>query len=319
MRRKAPGIHRLFLLTICIPWLGSADSRLESTFTRTVQPFVATYCIACHGGKAPAAMFDLRPYSSMAAVVNDYAHWNLVLERLTANEMPPKQAKQPPAGARQAVIDWIEAVRDNEARKNAGDPGVVLARRLSNAEYNYTIRDLTGVDMPPTREFPVDPANPAGFDNSGESLTMSPALLNKYLQAAREVANHMVLTPDGFDFAPHPMLVETDREKYAIQRIVDFYERQPTDYADYFRGRVALQASSRLGKPRATLAGTAAEAKVSAKYLPMVWQILEERPSAKQEVGPIAKLADDVARAAGSGCRTSRTVRARHASRCAIL
>ena len=29
-------------------------------------------------------------------------------------------------------------------RKNAGDPGLVLVRRLSNAEYNYTIRDLTG-------------------------------------------------------------------------------------------------------------------------------------------------------------------------------
>ena len=58
------------------------------------------------------------------------------------------------------MIDWIAAVRSNEARKHAGDPGTVLARRLSNAEYNYTIRDLTGVDIRPTREFPVDPANP---------------------------------------------------------------------------------------------------------------------------------------------------------------
>src|SRR5207249_5831315 len=58
----------------------------------------------------------------------------------------------------------------------------------------------------------------AGFDNSGESLSMSPALLNKYLQAAREAGDHLVLTPDGFAFSPHPMLVETDREKYAIQR-----------------------------------------------------------------------------------------------------
>ncbi len=53
--------------------------------------------------------------------------------------MPP-----PPAEARQQVIDWIQAVRAEEMRKNAGDPGSVLARRLSNAEYNYTIRDLTG-------------------------------------------------------------------------------------------------------------------------------------------------------------------------------
>ncbi|MBL8294696.1 MAG: DUF1592 domain-containing protein, partial [Bryobacterales bacterium] len=162
-----------------------------------------------------------------------------------------------------------------------------LARRLSNAEYNNTIRDLTGVDMRPTREFPVDPANPAGFDNSGESLSMSPALLNKYLQAAREVGDHMVLTPSGFDFSPHPMLVETDREKYAIQRIVDFYQRQPTSYPDYFQAAWRYKHRAALGTPRATLAGIAAEAKISPKYLPMIWRILELTPDA---VGPIAKL-----------------------------
>ena len=190
--------------------------------------------------------------------------------------MPP-----PPAEARQQVIDWIQAVRAEEIRKNAGDPGLVLARRLSNAEYNYTIRDLTGQDMQPTREFPVDPANPAGFDNSGESLTMSSALLNKYLQAARGVADHMVLTPDGIDFAPYPMLVETDRDKYAIQRIVDFYLRQPTDYADYFQAAWRFKYRAALGKPHATLASIAADSKVSAKYLPMVWQILHDKDAGR--------------------------------------
>ena len=93
--------------------------------------------------------------------------------------------KQPPAGRRaRQVVAWIQALRRHEGTRNAGDPGLVLARRLSNAEYDYTIRDLTGVDIRPTREFPVDPANAAGFDNSGESLAMSPALLKKYLQAA---------------------------------------------------------------------------------------------------------------------------------------
>ena len=227
----------------------------------------------------------------MAAVVRDYPRWAQVLERLTAKEMPPKPLPQPPADARQEVIDWVQAVRMNEARKNDGDPGPVLVHRLSNAEYNNSIRDLTGVDIRPTREFPVDPANTAGFDNSGESLSMSPALLNKYLQAAREVGDRMVLTPGGFDFAEHPMLVETDREKYAIQRIVSFYERQPLDYADYFAAAWRFKYRSKLGKPSATLTSIAAEAKLSAKYLPMVWQILEETPeAAKKEVGPVAKL-----------------------------
>ena len=233
-----------------------------------------------------AAQFDLKSYTTLEMVTRDYPRWALVMERLTAKEMPPKPMPSPPDEARQHVIDWIQKLRAEEVRKNAGDPGLVLARRLSNAEYNYTIRDLTGQDLQPTREFPVDPANPAGFDNSGESLTMSSGLLNKYLQAARSVADHMVLTPDSMDFTPYPMLVETDREKYAIQQIVNFYARQPLDYADYFQAAWRYKNRAALGKPAATLASLAAESKISPKYLPKVWQILEE----KEAVGPVAKL-----------------------------
>ena len=275
-------------LILAIPSLRAAsDSELERKFSQSVRPFLTSYCVGCHGGATPAAQLDLRAYSTLASVTRDYARWNAVLDKLTAGAMPPKQTPQPPADVRQHVIDWVHAMLMNETRKNAGDPGLVLARRLSNAEYNYTIRDLTGVDMRPAREFPVDPANTAGFDNSGESLAMSPALLTKQLQAAREVADHMVLTPDGFTFAPHPMLVETDREKFAIKRIVDFYERQPTDYADYFQAAWRFKYRTVLGEKKATLNSVAAEAKVSAKYLPTIWRILEET---QDPVGPIAKL-----------------------------
>jgi hypothetical protein len=276
---------------IAISGAEAANSPLDQQFTQTVRPFVNRYCVGCHSGATPAAQFDLKAYATVESVVQDHPRWALVMERLKAREMPPKPMPQPPAESLQQVIDWIQAVRANEAKKKAGDPGQVLARRLSNAEYNYTIRDLTGVDIRPTREFPVDPANPAGFDNSGESLAMSPALLNKYLQAARQVGDQMVLTPDGFDFAPHPMLVETDREKYAIQRIVNFYKSQPTDYADYFLAAWRFKHRAALGKPEATLATLAVEAKLSPKYLAMVWPLIEEPAAAAQnEVGPIAKL-----------------------------
>jgi hypothetical protein len=182
------------------------------------------------------------------------------------------------------VVAWIQAARLEQARKDAGDPGPVLARRLSNSEYNYTIRDLTGVDIRPAREFPVDPANPAGFDNSGESLAMSPPLLQKYLQAARSVADHMVLAPDGIAFAPHPALVETDRDKYVVTRIVDFYKRQPTDLAAYFRA--AWQYKHR-ARRAATLTDVASAEHVSPKYLAVVWKALEEK---KEDVGPLARV-----------------------------
>ncbi|MES1254202.1 MAG: DUF1587 domain-containing protein, partial [Acidobacteriota bacterium] len=230
--------HRALVCLLVVAALSHARAAsppsLDQQFTTTVKPFVAQYCVACHSGGKPAAGLDLKSYASLGDVVRDHTRWAQVVERLTALEMPPRTMPQPPSEARQQVIRWIRQMRATEARKGGDDPGLVLARRLSNAEYDYTIRDLTGVDLHLTREFPVDPANTAGFDNSGESLAMSSALVTKYLQAAREVGDHMVFTPDGFAFAPHPMLVDTDRDKYATQRIVAFYQRQPTDYADYF-------------------------------------------------------------------------------------
>jgi hypothetical protein len=282
-------LHRAVWVMLAITALPAADAAtpsLDRQFERVVQPFVVKYCVACHGGKMPAAQFDLKSYTTVDMVTADYPRWALVMERLTAKEMPPKPMPAPPAEATQQIIDWIQALRAEQIRTSAGDPGVVLARRLSNAEYNYTIRDLTGHDLQITRQFPVDPANPAGFDNSGESLTMSPALLNKYMQAAREVADHMVLSPDAIDFAAHPMVAETDREKYAIQRILGFYAKQPTDYADYFEAAWRFRYRAALGEPQATLAAVATDSKVSAKYLPLVWQVLYDQDA----VGPVLKL-----------------------------
>ncbi len=276
----------VFLLA-CVSTSAFADSPgLQDQFDTTVKPFVTKYCTGCHSGAQPTGQFDLKSYTTVDQVKEDFPRWSLLADRLTAHEMPPKPMPQPPAEAVQKIIDWVHAVRGEEIKRLGGDPGIVLARRLSNAEYNYTIRDLTGQDMELTRQFPVDPANPAGFDNSGESLTMSPSLLNKYLQAARQVADHMVLSPDGIDFAPHLMEVESDRDKYAIQRIIAFYKAQPTDFADYFEAAWRYRYRAQLGTPGMTLAKTAVQAKLSAVYLPRVWSILHD----KQPVGPVAKL-----------------------------
>ena len=62
------------------------------------------------------------------------------------------------AAERKRLIAWVGAFLDREARARTGDPGRVPLRRLSNAEYDCTIRDMTGVDLRPTREFPADGA-----------------------------------------------------------------------------------------------------------------------------------------------------------------
>jgi cytochrome c5 len=263
-------------------------AQLDRQFDSTARPFLQTYCVSCHSGAKPPADLNLGAFASTADVLKDGHRVRAVLDRLKAEEMPPRAARaQPSADARRAAIEWFQSAHDYDIHRNAGDPGVVLARRLSNAEYDYTIRDLTGVDIRPTREFPVDPSNTAGFDNSGESLVMSPALLKKYLAAARDVASHMFLQPKGFSFAPHPMLSETDREKYYVQQIIDLYHRQNLDYADYFQAAWFFKHRVALGKPRATLADIATAQKVSPKYLGTVWATLE---GTKEDVGPVARL-----------------------------
>jgi hypothetical protein len=261
---------------------------LDRQFANAVRPFLQTYCVECHGQTKPKGDLNLSAYTSVEAVARDWRRWDTVVTQLHGLLMPPAKAKaRPTDNARRDVIAWATAVRKLEGKRTAGDPGPVPARRLSNAEYDHTIRDLTGVDMRPAREFPVDPANEAGFDNSAESLSMSPALLKKYLEAAHKVADHLVLKPEGFEFAEFAMIADTDRDKYCVRRVIEFYKRQPTDLADYFQAAWRYRHRAELGRPSATIVEVAVKSKVSAKYLTTIWDTLTAKAD---DFGPIAAL-----------------------------
>ncbi len=268
----------------------AAAASAERDFRDTVQPFLKSYCTSCHGGKKARGGLDLGRYTSAADVARDLLKWQDVLEHLESRAMPPAKAPQPPSERRQEVVAWIRAVRSAEAKRTAGDPGPVPPRRLSNAEYDHTVRDLTGVDIRPAREFPVDPANEAGFDNSADSLTLSPALLNKYLEGARKVADHLILATGGLAFAPYPVVADTDRDKYCVRRVLDFYKRQRTDYADYFQAAWRYRYRTSFKSPEPTLADVAAADGLSPKYLATVWQVLAGLGAPPEEHGPVAAL-----------------------------
>ena len=151
---------------------------LQDSFANKVLPLLQEQCLSCHNAETKEADLDLSTFRTWRDVSQSHPTWELVLARVEAQEMPPADASKPLGDSeRQQLTRWIRDFRHFEALQNAGDPGVVLPRRLSNAEYDYSIRDLTGVDIRPTKTCPVDPANEAVFDNTGESFTMSPALL----------------------------------------------------------------------------------------------------------------------------------------------
>ena len=238
----------------------ASDADVERGFTRDRAAVSRHLLHELPRRRQAAGQLDLRQYSTVGVRGSRFFPLEPRPGRLTAREMPPKQAKQPPdAGA--AAGDRLDSERPGptEARKHDGDPGVVLARRLSNAEYNYTIRDLTGVDMRPAREFPVDPANQAGFDNSGESLDdVAGAAEQVSAGGARRGRSHVPQRAADSRSRRIRCWWRPIATSTASSRSSTFYSRQNTDYADYFRAAWIYKHRAALGKPRATLADIAA-------------------------------------------------------------
>lgn len=175
----------------------------EPVFREQVQPLMAQYCLECHSTEKQKGELDLEQFRTLAEVIRQPRLWQQVLEQIELGEMPPKDEAQPTAGEMDRLLAGVKALLNAAAQVRAGDPGPVVLRRLNNAEYTYTLRDLTGVpSLDPAREFPGDSAAGEGFMNTGNALVMSPSLVTKYLDAAKEVARHVMLLPDGIRFSP---------------------------------------------------------------------------------------------------------------------
>ncbi|HEY3788745.1 MAG TPA: DUF1587 domain-containing protein, partial [Urbifossiella sp.] len=253
--------------------LASTEARAAEPFQDKVLPFLKTYCVDCHNAKKSKGDLDLTRFTSAAKLVEDFRQWEHVLTFLKKEEMPPAKAKQPSAELRAEMLAAIEKVLLTEARKFAGDPGIVPSRRLTNAEFDYTIRDITGADIRPARSFPIDPASGEGFNNTGEALTMSPSLFKKYYAAGEEVADHALLTTTGLKFAPHQVVTFADRQKYYEQAIIRFYENHAVDFEKYFT-MLWLFKHRPASKKALTLESWAAAAGLSPKYARSLWNML---------------------------------------------
>ncbi len=284
-------------------------SARADVFQEKIEPFAKKYCYSCHNKKQAKGELDLTRFTRDGDVTSDFRRWNHVIEFIRKGEMPPSDHKlQPLLEERNAVVNAIEAILILEARKHAGDPGVVLPRRLSNTEYDLSIRDLTGVAIQATKEFPVDPAGGEGFNNTGEVLAMTPSLLNKYLGAAQLVSDHLVLKPNGITFSPFPVTSYAERTKLTEQAIIDFYRSHDVRIGDYleaawrYRHRtdadrgVGLDewASRRKlsGKYLALVTKTLTEAKTGAGYLKQLGALWDAIPAPRQASGVPQELAE---------------------------
>jgi Protein of unknown function (DUF1592)/Protein of unknown function (DUF1588)/Protein of unknown function (DUF1587)/Protein of unknown function (DUF1585)/Protein of unknown function (DUF1595)/Cytochrome C oxidase, cbb3-type, subunit III len=279
-------------------WLEAEDvtvNTLGKSYSEQIEPLVQKYCHGCHGLKRMEAEINLAAFKGFNDVKKHPRTWQKVAEMLDGGQMPPEEARQPTDAQRTQLRQWVHSFLVAEAKARAGDPGRVVLRRLSNAEYTYTIRDLTGLgSLDSAREFPVDGAAGEGFTNTGSALVMSPALVTKYLDAAKEIAGHVVLLPDGFRFSRHTTRRDWTDER--LRQIREFY-RQFTDpgggdkvnlqgivFQTNEGGRLPLEKylAATLAEREPLTAGSetveavAAEHGLNAKYLKTMWTSLSK-------------------------------------------
>ncbi|MFM8260898.1 MAG: DUF1587 domain-containing protein, partial [Pirellula sp.] len=295
-----------------------ADSRateLEKTFSTSVQNVVQKYCSKCHNEKVNEAEVDLTQWTNWDHVKKQTRTLTRVVEQFQTQQMPPPEEPQPSSDDRQTAIRWIEAWLALQAERYAGDPGPVILRRLNNAEYTNTISDLTNLaEIQPAKEFPADSAAGEGFSNTGAALVMSPSLVRKYLDAAKSVAQHIVLLPDGITFAANPS--RSDMTNATLEEIRRFYapfsdqsggakvNLQGIVFETNQGGRLPVEKylvatlkiretlkSNPPGNPKdiaTSIASIAASDGLNAKYLTTLWSQLNE-PNAKGLLATIQK------------------------------
>src|SRR5262245_58383759 len=127
------------LCALVLATVAAARASANDAFEQQVLPFLKMYCVKCHNAERSEAELNLTRYTTAAALGEHFRQWETVVAFLKKEEMPPAKAKQPTGEERAEVLATIESLMAAEAKKLAGDPGVVLPRRLNSAEYNYTI------------------------------------------------------------------------------------------------------------------------------------------------------------------------------------
>ena len=309
IRKGKFGRGNAFAMVLLLVMFASLSGRLEANprpdrftgladeYLKQTRPLIQEFCLNCHSTEKKTGELDLERFASLATVRQGTQDWLKVAEMLDNGEMPPKYSKQLAPEQRNDLRSWVQRYLDAEALAKAGDPGLVVLRRLNNAEYTHTVRDLTGVPLDPAREFPTDSAAGEGFTNTGNSLVMSPGLLRKYLDAGKAIAQHAVLLPDGFRFSAHA--TRRDWTDEMLDQIRGFYG-EFVDAADFgvgdVVGNVNVHADTRIGlagllplekylaatlverkaltKGKKKIADVARDRRLNAKYLTTLWSRL---------------------------------------------
>jgi Protein of unknown function (DUF1588)/Protein of unknown function (DUF1587)/Protein of unknown function (DUF1585)/Protein of unknown function (DUF1595)/Protein of unknown function (DUF1592) len=195
------GIGTLFALQAPAP----ISNPELATFTQKVVPLLTKNCMECHQGERPRGKSRFDQLAQDKNLESKIGIFRKIVERLDLGDMPPEEKIDATTQKRMAIprpdpkavaeaTTWIKKFLSDQAAKPTLQVSENWIRRLNGAEYDNTIRDLTGIDSHPADDFPLDPVE-EGFDNNGRYLTMTSLQFEKYSDAAETISQEVLKDP----------------------------------------------------------------------------------------------------------------------------
>jgi len=170
------------------------------------------YCVTCHNERLRTADL-LLDQASIDNIGAGAELWEKVVAKLRSGAMPPAGVRRPDPATYDSMAGYLEAELDRAAAASP-NPGRPALQRLNRAEYANAVRDLLAMEVDAESLLPADDAS-YGFDNIGDVLSVSPALLERYLAAATKISRLAVGNPPAAasieTYSVHKRLMQDER------------------------------------------------------------------------------------------------------------
>jgi len=159
----------------------------QTSAAELFQSTLNQYCTVCHNDQLRTGELSLQNLDFSR--IGDHAEIpEKVLAQLRTRRMPPVDMPRPDEETYQVMVNWLESGIDQYAAANLNPGRTEAFHRLNRAEYANAVRDLLAIDVDVETLLPADNIDQNGLDNMADVLTVSPALMERYLSAARKTA-----------------------------------------------------------------------------------------------------------------------------------
>lgn len=200
---KNASVQHLFIATvICLsasPVTFAQDksktevSAEEQSFDKQVAPLLKQLCVRCHNADKRTSGIRVDDLNGKLED-RQLFRWKDILHQIEDEAMPPEDEPQPSAEQRKLMVNWIRNGMNVARSRNAQKNGSV--RRLTVSQYRNTLRDLLGIDDNFTDVLPPDAVSKDGFLNNGQTMQLSPLLIEAYFNIAEKALDAAIVDVD---------------------------------------------------------------------------------------------------------------------------